>query len=458
MKTNVKPRAKRRTKLVLSGLGLGAILIAASAFGIARSGTKIPDISTSAKSEIVVPDDIARATNPSGQSLDQLITNLQTRLEAIPGDSVGWATLGIAYVQQAKVTVNSDFYPRADGVLAKSLELNDDDNFLAYAGLSALASARHDFAAAKTYAEQGIAINGYSSILFGALSDAELQLGNYDAAFAAVDKMVSLRPDTTSFARQSYTWELRGDIEQATALMQRAFDVAPNAGDRAFTLFYLGELSFNNGDVAAALDYYNRAQAESPTDPAALAGKAKAEAALGQTETALDHYAELVGRAPEPSYVLEYGELLESIGRTTEARQQYDVFLATQQLFAANGVEADSVATLYDADHGDPAKAMADAETGIATRPFLAMYDAYAWALHVNGRDAEALAASATAMELGVRNPLYLYHSGMIKLSLGDDEGARADLAEALQLNPAFNPLAAPLAAAALASVGGPAA
>lgn len=458
MKTNVKPQPKRRMRLLFAGLGLGAILVAAGAFGIAKSGSKIPTISTSATGAIVVPDEVARATNPSGQSLDELIISLQTRLEVTPGDSVSWATLGIAYVQQAKVTVNPDFYPRADGALAKSLEVNGEDNFLAYAGLSALASARHDFAAAKTYADQGLAINSYSAILYGALSDAELQLGNYDAAFAAVDKMVGLRPDTTSFSRQSYMWELRGDIDQATALMQRAFEVAPTSADRAFTLFYLGELAFNNGDPSTALDYYNRAQTESPTDPAALAGKAKAEAALGQIETALDHYGELVGRAPEPSYVLDYGELLESVGRTDDAQAQYDVFLATQQLFAANGVEADSVATLFDADHGDPVKAMADGETGIETRPFLAMFDAYAWALHVNGRDAEALEAIETAMDLGVRNALYLYHSGMIKLSLGDDIGARADLTEALELNPSFNPLAAPIAADALARLAGPAA
>ena len=38
------------------------------------------------------------------------------------------------------------YYPKADGALAESLALDDDDNFLVYAGLSALASARHDFA------------------------------------------------------------------------------------------------------------------------------------------------------------------------------------------------------------------------------------------------------------------------------------------------------------------------
>lgn len=445
--------ARRRTKLILASAGLATAVLVGGAIGVARTEPSAA-IDTALAGSSTVPDPAAGMARRSGQSLDQMIEGLQTKLEATPGDYVSWATLGLAYVQQAKVTVNSDFYPKADGALAKSIELDDSENFLAYAGLAALASARHDFASAKVSAERGLEINPYNAILYGALSDAETQLGNYDAAFAAAQRMVDLSPDTASLSRASYTWELRGDVEQATELMQRAFDDAPTPADRAFALFYLGELAFNNGDPASALDYYNRAQAEVPTDPASLFGKAKAEAALGQVETALDHYAELVARAPEPSYVMEYGELLESLGRVDEAQQQYDVFLATQQLFAANGVQPDAVATLFDANHGDPGTALVDARTGIADRPFLAMYDAHAWALHMNGRDDEALVDIEAAMQLGERNALFHYHAGMIRFALGDVDGARTDLTEALSINPSFNPLATPIAVATLADLG----
>ena len=56
-------------------------------------------------------------------------------------------------------------------------------------------------------------------------------------------------------------------------------------------------------------------------------------------------------------------------------------------------MQPDAVATLFDATHGDPAAALVDATEGIDDRPFLAMHDAQAWALHVNGRDDEALEA-----------------------------------------------------------------
>ena len=441
---------KRRTTIVC-GITLGAVLFTAGAFGVARSVERSTAIAAVSLTAPAAANGIAHV---SGAPLDQTISSLQSHLQQVPGDHVAWATLGLAYVQQAKVTVNSDYYPKADGVLATSLAINTDDNFLAHAGLASLANARHDFAAAKQHALRGLQINPYSSLLYGALSDAETQLGEYDEAFADVQRMVDLSPDTSSLSRASYTWELRGDVEQATELMQQALDDAPTGSNRAFALFCLGELKLNSGDPNAALTYYRAALDAAPGDSASLQGKAKAEAALGQNLTAIDDYATVVGQAPEPSYLIEYGELLESLGRTAEAHEQYDVFAATQTLFAANGVEQDADATLFYADHGDPARALESAERGMRSRPFVAMHDAYAWALHVNGRDAEALAQSDKALSTGMDNAVFYYHRGIIELALGHHDEARVALEQALSINPHFNPLSAPIAVAALAQLG----
>ena len=125
--------------------------------------------------------------------------------------------------------------------------------------------------------------------------------------------------------------------------MERALDDAPTPADRAFVLVQLGELAFNAGRPAAALERYNAALAAMPTDAAALAGKARVESSLDQVETALDDYARLVSAAPEPSYLLDYGDLLASLGRDREAAEQYRIFTVTQQLFGANGVQPDAV-------------------------------------------------------------------------------------------------------------------
>lgn len=430
-------------------------VIAAGAFGVSRVSTS-DEIETPADADVIAPAAIAAAAGPPAATLDGLIEQLQTRLDAVPRDHVAWSTLGIAYVQQARVTADPSLYPRAEGALDESLAVEPEDNFLAFAGLSSLASARHDFIAAKDFAEQGLAINGFSPILYGALSDAEVQLGNYEAAGVAIDKMLRLSPDTSSYSRSSYLAELDGDIAFATSQMSEALDGAGTPTDRAFALTILGDLAFNSGRPDDALTLYNRAQAEAQQDAASLAGKARSEAALGQTRTALDHYAELVEIAPEPSFLIAYGELLESEGLVDEADQQYAVVETVQTLFEANGVESDAAPVLFLADHGEPERALREAERAVAVRPFLAMHDAHAWALHANGRDDDALVAIEKAMQLGTPNALFHFHAGMIHLALGDTDMARAELETAMAINPYFDPIDVPVAEATLAELVGP--
>jgi tetratricopeptide (TPR) repeat protein len=53
----------------------------------------------------------------------------------------------------------------------------------------------HQFAAAKAAATEAIKINPYNAMVHGALVDALVELGEYKAATAAADKMISIRPE-----------------------------------------------------------------------------------------------------------------------------------------------------------------------------------------------------------------------------------------------------------------------
>jgi hypothetical protein len=57
----------------------------------------------------------------------------------------------------------------------------------------------------------------------------------------------------------------------------------------------------------------------------------------------------------------------------------------------ANGVTTDLETALFEADHGDRAAALRAARAERARRASVDVDDALAWALHVNGRDREAL-------------------------------------------------------------------
>ena len=392
--------------------------------------------------------------SPAPAAVDPLLKGIaaaQLTLANNPKDFRTWASLSIGYVQQAKVSGDPSFYGKAEQAAARSLALDRKTNYLGYAALAAVRNGRHDFRGAQTAAAQGIKINGYNSTLYGALGDALTQLGQYAKAAKAIDTMNQLLPGVPAFTRASYVFELRGDVRSARAALERAVKDATSPGDVAFSQYYLGELELHYaGGAAKALTHYQAGLAASPTDATLLAGRAKAEAALGQTALALADYEKSVQALPAPQSVLEYAQLLESL-KDPRAKAQYDLFRIEERLYGASGVALDTEATLFEADHGSPSKALHYAVLGWKTRPFVEMADAYAWALHANHRDAEALAWVNKAFASGWKTSPALFHRGMIELSLGKKRAARADLSEALRLDPHFDALKAPLARATLA-------
>src|SRR5437016_72791 len=74
---------------------------------------------------------------------------------------------------------------------------------------------------------RAVASNRYRSAAYGVVGDAYTELGRYEEAVAAFQRMVDTRPDQTSFARVSYARELHGDLPGAIEAMQSAVDTAP---------------------------------------------------------------------------------------------------------------------------------------------------------------------------------------------------------------------------------------
>ena len=186
-----------------------------------------------------------------------------------------------------------------------------------------------------------------------------------------------------------------------------------------------------------------------------FAGLAKVAWARGHLQEAIDGYTDVVARYPSPEYVIALGDLYTAAGQPEQADRQYALVHAEEQLFRANGVNIDLELALFDAAHGDPAGALAAARDEWAKRHSVHVADAYAWALHANGRDAEAAVYARKAMALGYRNALFAFHAGMIQLELGNRAEARRLLSEAVRINPHFSIQYAPVARATLATIGG---
>jgi Flp pilus assembly protein TadD len=151
-------------------------------------------------------------------------------------------------------------------------------------------------------------------------------------------------------------------------------------------------------------------------------------------------------RYPSPDYVATLGDLYAARGDRAAARRQFELVRAEADLFRANGVNTDLELALFDADHGDPRSALRAARAEWDRRHSVHVADALAWALHMNGRDGEAVSFAMRASSLGTRSALFLYHEGMIRLALGDRDEGRALLVQALAVNPHFSVLHTPIA------------
>jgi tetratricopeptide (TPR) repeat protein len=388
-------------------------------------------------------------------SLERTIESLQDRLRRIPSDWRSFASLGFAYVQQARITANPSFYPKAESVLRRSLDLNRVDNYEAMIAMAALFAARHDFAAALRWGERARAVNPYDGNVYGVLGDAFAELGRYEEAVASFQRMVDTLPGLASYARVSYARELRGDVPGAMVAMRAALDLAGTPADAAWASFQLGELYFNRGRIDRAAAQYRRARKIDPTAVLPRAGLAKVAWARGDLETAIRGYTAVTRRSPTPEHVIALGDLYAVAGDETAAAGQYELVRVEERLFRSNGVNIDLEQALFEADHGDAAGALEAAREEWSRRRSIHVADALAWALYANGRYAEAAGYADRALALGTRNALFLFHAGMIRLRLGDAGTARPLLAAAVRTNPYFSIRYAEVARRELARLGG---
>lgn len=440
-------------------VGLSALAVLGLAAGLLAAGTALGsprDAPTPAPAAGPAGRPGAAVGAGASDPLSQSIASLQAELANAPRKFTAWSELGLAYVQQARLTADPTYYGKADGAFATSLKLRPTNNDAALTGQATLASARHDFAGALALTDRSLKINAYSPTTWAVRTDALNELGRYTEAEGAVQRLLDLRPGgVDALTRASYIFELHGNVPKASQLLQQAANAAVAPADTAFAQYYLGELAFNTGKLTVAREAYESGLAADPNYLPLAAGRAQVLAATGDPTAAAGEYNRVVDKLPTTQYLLAYGELLQASGQSEAAQEQYAVLRATSKIYTANGQDVDTELALFQGDHGTPAAALATAEKAYAKRSnAILTQEAYAWALHVSGRDREALPIARASTRLGLPNPSLYYRLGVIEAAVGNPTQARTALRHALDLNPKFSPLLAPKAQALLARLG----
>jgi tetratricopeptide (TPR) repeat protein len=388
----------------------------------------------------IAPASATDAAPVAPQYTDREINTMHQRVAADATDYVALTRLGAAYLQKARETNDPAFYGAAQDALDKALAASPGD-YDALTALGSLQLSRHDFAGALETGRKAQRAIPDRAAAYGVVADALTELGRYDEAVEAVQRMVDLRPDLSSYSRVSYARELHGDVEGAIEAMQKAVNAgSPAAENTAWCRVQLGNLYFNSGGLDKAEAEYSQALTSYPGYLHALAGLGQVRWAQGNTAEAIDLYKRAVSSVPLPQYLTALGDLYTANGEADKAREQYDLVAYIFKVFEANGVNVgvEKAAFLADRDE-DTAEAVRLAEREAQTRQDVHTLDTLAWAYYRAERYNDALAAEQHALRLGTQNPLFYYHLGMIQNSLGNKSEARANVQKALDLNPHFS-------------------
>lgn len=284
-----------------------------------------------------------------------------------------------------------------------------------------------------------MAINPFDVGSLAIRVDTLTELGRYGEQMRALKTADRRQPSTAIAARYAYAYELRGDLDRAGMILREA---SANGGgsDRAYLLTLSADILRKQGRLAASGRDLEAAQQAAPGRLLALVSSARLQTARGDLEGAVKSWKAVVARQPLPEYLTELGELLDHLGRTDESEEQYDVVRTTIELLDASGVKSDLETAIFEADHGAPQRALAQAEDEWSRRTSVHVADAYAWALHRVGRDVKALTVARAATRLGTPEARFWIHRGTIEASLGMTAAARTHLRRGLATDPGMSP------------------
>ena len=261
-------------------------------------------------------------------------------------------------------------------------------------------------------------------MVYGLLTDANVELGNYKDAEDAAQWMLNLRRgNRPALSRAAHLRELFGDAEGAYELMDMALQSTPptETGERASILTQMGHLRLSSGSINAAEKLFEQALKSFPSYPSALGY-------LAQVRISQKGYAEAVvllqqryQDEPRAGNLYDLAETLQLAGRESEAQRAFAEFESKAQLESTRKDNSNCKLVFYYADYAqEPAKALKVAQQEYSWRHDVYTLDAYAWALHISGQDAEARKQIETALAVGIRDAKLFRHAGEIALKAGD--------------------------------------
>ncbi len=393
--------------------------IAALAPYLSRRGTR-----ESTEAERIAPAvGMPGAPSTSADGLQRRISEMENVLQQRPKDAGAAVLLADALLRQARVTGDGRLPNRAENLLRSVLK-DSPGHYDALRLLSTVHLSQHRFRDALEVAERTRNFRPSDAWNYGVIGDASIELGDYEAAFAAFDTMMKMRPNGAAYARVAYARELKGNLRGALEAMQMAVQstTAHDPEAQAWYLAHVGEIYLRMGRLDEANREFGRAAFIFPDYPFARIGQGKVLALRGDRQGALAIFLDQFTRTPTLDLAARIGDLHASGGGTAEAERFYQL---AEDLAGPAVAQTEAGLALFLAERDRKLQdAVRIAETLAKARHDIFTDDALAWAYYKTGRLDEALAASSRALRTGTRDEKLLARAAAIRSAV--DRRARS--------------------------------
>jgi tetratricopeptide (TPR) repeat protein len=389
--------------------------------------------------------------------LDPMIALFQERVRTDPYSAGDQAALAGLFLQRARETGDHQDVLRAEESARESLRLRIAHNLKAIEVLGLSLLEQHRFTEAREATRALVAAEPENPSYRAMLGEIQLELGEYGAADTIFGSLEGERSNLDVAPRLARWAEILGRTAEARTLLyairERALvrtDLAPER--RAWFHLRVGDLELRDGRLDQAEEAFRAGLDLYPGDYRLLAAMARLEAARGRWEEAIDHGEMVLATVPDPSTFALLSDIYAASGDRERAEEYADAVEVS--LSGAQGAfhRAEGL-FLLDRGRRVP-EVLAGAAGDLRSRRDIYGHDLLAWALHKQGRHAEARRTMASALARGTRDAMLLYHAGMIEKAAGNRDRAREYLERAVEVNPRFHPIHARVARETLSCLG----
>ena len=377
----------------------------------------------------------------AAESLPPGLVFLQERVRKDPDDFIAQAQLAEHCLSQLRDTGQMKWLPLAETASMQALRgINPENNPNGILAQGRVALASHRFVAAREAAQIYRKLRPDRSAGAYLLFDAQLELGDYIASEAVLNKLEKSEPASiTVHTRRARLASVRGqDTATPTAAsLEAARQLSPAV--LAWALVQSGEHKFRSGDFNEAEKAYTEALAHRPGDWSATEHLAELRAAQGRTDDALALLdAAIAATESRPELLQAAGDVALAANREELARTFHDRALAAYQVSMERGevLYLHHLAGFYSDSRANYGEALKLARKDYADRQSLGACEALAWALSLAGHHDEAAKYADLTVATGTRDAHILYRAGMIAMSHGDAAKGRELIRRAGAENP----------------------